>query len=90
LDEGMKILNAFKFERVIQKLDAPLAARDDHGPAPVGQDAEFELEDTDGSKRADSAVETPERIPERMREDPPVAPAARKMPPARQAPVMSE
>ena len=37
---GMKILNAFKFEHIEQKLDAPLArALAGHEPALVGQDA---------------------------------------------------
>ena len=82
IEEGMKILNAFKFERVVQKLDAPLAAVTTHGPAPVGQDAPFELEDTDGSNGEIGAVETPQATPEQAA----AARAARKLPPARQAP----
>jgi|GEM_PF-3997427 hypothetical protein len=38
LDDGMAILNRFKFEHVEQRFDAPLAqGYDDHGPAPVIQ-----------------------------------------------------
>jgi hypothetical protein len=38
LADGMKVLNKFSFERIQEKLDAPLA-REGHGPAPVVKDA---------------------------------------------------
>lgn len=56
LEDGMKILNAFKFEHIAPKLDAPLAIVD-HGPAPVGRDAPEELAGTDGPADDSGAVE---------------------------------
>lgn len=59
LEEGMKVLNAFKFEHVVPKLDAPLAIVD-HGPAPVGRDAPVESAGTDGPAEDSGAVEARE------------------------------
>lgn len=53
---GMRILNAFTFEHMSPAYDAPLALIEDHGPAPVGQDAAGAGEGTDGSAAAPAAV----------------------------------
>ena len=49
--DGMKVLNKFSFERIQQKLEAPLA-RESHGPAPVVTGA------PGGKAAADDAAES--------------------------------
>jgi len=79
IEEGMKKLNAFKFEHVNPKLDAPLALID-HGPAPVVQDDEDDEGATDGELEASSSVEEPEVV-----QEPPAPPKQRALPPSRSA-----
>ena len=58
--DGLKVLNAFAFEHMSPVYDAPLAIVEDHGPAPVDQDASDEG-GTDGSPESGAVAVPPKR-----------------------------